>query len=295
MQLDHCVRRLLPLLLLVSLLFGAAAPPRAIVFMSDFGTTDDSVAICKGVMLSLAPQARLLDLTHTVPPFDVAAAARLLGGTTPYYPAGTVFVVVVDPGVGTPRRAIVARSKRGQFFVLPDNGLLSDVVVRDGLEGARSIANPSWQRPEARSATFHGRDVFAPVAAHLARGDDWRQVGPLVTDLVQLPPSTPIVDAAGIHGTVIDTDGPYGNLVTNVSAEQFRALGWTLRDQIPVELDARTVTAPWVATFGDVATGAPLIYIDSRGRFAMAINRGNFAAAYDVKPPTRLTIPRPNR
>ena len=275
-------------------LAAAAPPPRTIVFLSDFGTTDDSVAICKGVMWALAPQARIVDLTHEVPAYDVAAGARLLAGVTAYYPPDTVFVGVVDPGVGTARRAIVARSRRGQYFVLPDNGLLSDVAAQDGVLMARTIKNPRWQRPEARSATFHGRDVFAPVAARLARGDDWRDLGPLATDLVRLTTRPAHITADGLHGMVVGTDGPYGNLVTNVPAEVFLRLGWTRQSTVTVQLGERTVSAPFVGTFGDVPANAPLLYIDSRGRLALGINLGNFATTYGVTPPVELTIaPKP--
>src|SRR5580700_9759759 len=146
--------------------------------MTDFGTVDDSVAICKGVMYSISPEVRIVDLTHDVTPFSILAGARSLYGTTPYYAPGTVFVVVVDPGVGSARKAVVVKSKRGQYFVLPDNGLMTLVQDRDGIEGAREIKNRDWMIGAALSSTFHGRDIFSPVGAHLARGDDWTQVGP---------------------------------------------------------------------------------------------------------------------
>jgi S-adenosyl-L-methionine hydrolase (adenosine-forming) len=118
--------------------------PPTIVFMTDFGTVDDSVTICKGVMYSVMPSVRIVDLSHQVNPFSILDGARFLEGATPYYPAGTVFVVVVDPGVGSTRKAVIIRSKRGQYFVLPDNGLITLVAARDGLEGAHEIANTDW-------------------------------------------------------------------------------------------------------------------------------------------------------
>src|ERR1700730_7072745 len=143
--------------------------PQTIVFMTDFGVLDDSVAICRGVMYSVMPEVRIVDLTHQVTPYSILDGARFLHGATPYYPAGTVFVVVIDPGVGSPRRAIVAKSKRGQYFVLPDNGLLTLVEQRDGIEAAREITNPAWMIGSKLSSTFHGRDIFSPVGAHMAR------------------------------------------------------------------------------------------------------------------------------
>src|SRR5262249_15341659 len=122
---------------------GPASNTRAtIIFMTDFGTANDAVAICKAVILGLAPDARIMDITHQVTPFQIEEAARFLAGVTPYYPPGTIFLVVVDPGVGTSRKAVVVKSKKGQYFVLPDNGLISPVLDRDGLESAREITNP---------------------------------------------------------------------------------------------------------------------------------------------------------
>src|SRR4051812_48469038 len=152
--------------------------PPTVVFMTDFGTVDDSVNICKGVMYSVMPQLRIVDLTHEVTPFSILDGARFLYGATPYYPAGTVFVVVIDPGVGSARKSIVAHSRRGQYFVLPDNGLLTLVEQRDGIDAVREITNPDWMIGSKLSSTFHGRDIFSPAGAHVARGDDWTKVGP---------------------------------------------------------------------------------------------------------------------
>src|ERR1700683_5069352 len=135
--------------------------PQTIVFMTDFGVVDDSVSICRGVMYSIMPDVRIVDLTHQVTPISILDGARFLYGATPYYPAGTVFVVVIDPTVGSTRKAIVARSKRGQFFVLPDNGLLTLVEQRDGIEAVREITNPEWMIGSKLSSTFHGRDIFS--------------------------------------------------------------------------------------------------------------------------------------
>src|SRR5467141_597280 len=149
-----------------------------LVFMTDFGTANDAVAICKAVMVGIAPDIRIMDITHQVTPFSIEEGSRFLAGVTPYYPAGTVFLVVVDPGVGTSRKAVVVKSKKGQLFVLPDNGLITPVADRDGVEAAREVTNPAWMIGDKISSTFHGRDVFSPAAAHLAKGDDWTLVGP---------------------------------------------------------------------------------------------------------------------
>src|ERR1700720_318250 len=131
-----------------------------IVFMTDFGTANDAVAICKAVIMGITPDARIMDITHQVTPYQIEEASRFLAGVTPYYPAGTVFLVVVDPGVGTSRKAIVVKSKKEQYFVLPDNGLITPVTDRDGLEGAHEITNTAWMIGDNISSTFHGRDIF---------------------------------------------------------------------------------------------------------------------------------------
>jgi len=290
---------LLALLLALSLMAGAQTGkyPQTIVFMTDFGVVDDSVAICRGVMYSIMPEVRIVDLTHQVTPFSILDGARFLYGATPYYPAGTVFVVVIDPTVGSTRKAIVAKSKRGQYFVLPDNGLLTLVEQRDGIEGVHEITNTDWMIGTKMSSTFHGRDIFSPVGAHVARGEDWTKVGPemAVAALVRLDLRAARFDDRGISGEVIATDGPFGNLVTNVDAEDFLKLGYQRGQEVPVKVGEKEVKIKFVRTFSDVPVGHPLLYIDSRGHFALAVNQGSFAGVYGVKPPVELFIPRAGR
>src|SRR5467141_4216747 len=138
---------------------GKSGTRPTIVFMTDFGIANDAVAICKAVMLSIAPDARIMDITHRVTPYSIEEGARFLEGVSPYYPAGTVFVAVVDPGVGTSRKAVIVKSKKGQYFVLPDNGLVTPVIDRDGLASAREITNPNWIIQVPISSTFHGSDI----------------------------------------------------------------------------------------------------------------------------------------
>ena len=289
------------ILILVALCMGNRAIAQAsqpktiptIVFMTDFGTVDDSVAICRGVMYSIAPEVRIVDLTHQVTPFSILDGARFLYGATPYYPTGTVFVVVVDPGVGSTRKAIVLKSKRGQYFVLPDNGLMTLVQDRDGIEGAREITNRDWMIGAALSSTFHGRDIFSPVGAHLARGDNWTDVGPDLdlNKLVRLDIAPAKLDDHGLSGEVIATDGPYGNLVTNINAEDFLKLGYARGQTMRVTLGKSEMDIPFVRTFSDVPLKKPLLYIDSRGHLGLAVNQASFAATYNVKPPVAIFIP----
>jgi S-adenosylmethionine hydrolase len=263
-----------------------------IVFMTDFGTANDAVAICKGVMLSISPDARIMDITHEVTPFSIEEGARFLEGVTPYYPAGTVFVVVVDPGVGTSRKAMIVKSKKGQYFVLPDNGLITPVADRDGIEGAREIINTSWMIGDKVSSTFHGRDIFSPTAAHLAEGDDWTQAGPVVENLVRLRPKTATVAANGITGEVIGLDDPFGSLITDILGDDFKKLGYVYGDKVTLKIDQKDYTFPFQKTFGDVPVGQPLVYIDSRGRVGIAVNQRDFSKQYKIGPPVPILIPR---
>jgi S-adenosyl-L-methionine hydrolase (adenosine-forming) len=263
------------------------APP-TVVFMTDFGVVDDSVALCKGVMYSIAPELRIVDLTHEVTPFSILDGARFLYGASPYFAAGTVFVTVIDPGVGSTRKAVVVKTKRGQYFVLPDNGLMTLVQDRDGIEAVREITNRDWMIGTALSSTFHGRDIFSPVGAHLAHGADWTNVGPelAASKLVRLNLVAPHLDEHGLSGEVIATDGPFGNLVTDVSGEDFLKLGYGHGQNVHVSLGKTEMNIPFVRTFSEVPLKKPLLYIDSRGDVGLAVNQGSFAAMYSIKLPT---------
>ena len=268
-------------------------PARAtIVFMTDFGTANDAVAICKAVILSIAPDARLMDITHQVTPYSIEEGARFLAGVTPYYPPGTIFLVVVDPGVGTTRKAVIVKTKKRQYFVLPDNGLITPVIERDGLDSAREIANTAWMLKPQISSTFHGRDVFSPAAARLVEGWDYMMAGPVVPQLVQLTPKTAVTSEAGIHGEVIGLDDPYGSLITDIPAEEFKKLGYEIGDKIIVQLDKKPFSVPYEKTFMDVPVGDALLYMDSRGRIGLALNQGNFSQVHRITPPSTIFIPR---
>ena len=269
---------------------AAPAQKPLIVFMTDYGTVDDAVAICKGVIKTLAPDAEIVDLTHQVTPYSISEGARLLGRTSQYYPPGTIFLTVIDPGVGTSRRSIIVRTRRGQFFVLPDNGLITLVVDRDGVDGIREITNPKWSSVESSSSTFHGRDIYAPTAAHLQRGDDWADAGPELKSLTRLDIHRVTFDSTGIQGEVVALDGPFGNLVTNIEGQELAKLGYHLGDTVRVRLSGSEFSVPFVTTFGKVPVGKPLLFIDSRGLASLAINQGSFASKYGIAPPVPLKI-----
>jgi S-adenosylmethionine hydrolase len=290
--------RLLPAIFLATTALTAQLPKPAqhvVGFMTDFDVKDDAIGICKAVMVGIDPGIRIIDISHQVTPYDIAEGARFLAGSAPYFPADAVFVVVIDPGVGSTRKAIIAHSRRGQFFVLPDNGLLT-LMPSDGpgqIVEAREITNTAWMIGARLSSTFHGRDIFSPAGAHLARGDNWSQAGPAldVAKLVRLNIHDPTLDNTGLVGEVLGLDGPFGNVILNVPSETFAKLGYHLGDHVPVTIDGHVYNVPFVKTFSDVPVGSPLLYIDSRGRVALSINQRNFAEQYKVVPGLSLSIP----
>jgi S-adenosylmethionine hydrolase len=268
-----------------------AAHP-TIVFMTDFGTANDAVAICKAVIIQILPDVRIMDITHQVTPFSIEEGSRFLAAVTPYYPANTVFLGVVDPGVGTSRKAIIVRTKKGQYFVLPDNGLVTPVVDRDGFDGAREITNSGWMIGAGISSTFHGRDIFSPAAAHLAAGEDWSLAGPEVMALVRLNPRAAKADETGVAGQIIGLDDPFGSLISDITKSDFAPLGYSLGDKVTVKIGGKPFTMPFVKTFMDVPVGQMLLYVDSRGRLGVALNQRDFSKTYKITPPTAIYIPR---
>jgi S-adenosylmethionine hydrolase len=166
------------------------------------------------------------------------------------------------------------------------------VEDRDGIEAAREISNQDWMIGARISSTFHGRDIFSPVGARIARGDDWTQVGPEIKQLVRLDLKPAKLEDRGLSGEVIALDGPFGNLVTNMDAEDFLKLGYQRGDRLKATIAGREIEMPFVKTFSDVPLKQPLLFIDSRGRVSFAVNQGSFAATYDIHPPQPVFIPR---
>jgi S-adenosylmethionine hydrolase len=270
----------------------ASSARPAIVFMTDFGTANDAVAICRAVIYGIAPDVRITDITHQVTPFSIEEASRFLYGVTPYYPAGTVFLVVVDPGVGTSRKAIAVKSKKGQYFILPDNGVITPVLDRDGLAEAREITNQHWMIETPLSSTFHGRDIFSPAAAHLAAGWEFNLVGPPVQQLVRLSVKSAAVSDKGIEGDIIGLDDPFGSLITNIPGESLKNLGYTVGEKVLLQINKKMIALPYAKTFMDVAVGESLLYVDSRGRVGIAVNQDNYSKKFNIAPPGKIFIPR---
>jgi hypothetical protein len=251
-------------------------------FLTDFGDRDPSAAICAGVVLSICPDAHVLELTRTIRPFAIRDGAVSLAAAVPYLPVG-VHVAVVDPGVGTERLPIAVRTARGDVLVGPDNGLLSLAATRlGGAVEARAITDPAWHLP-AVTSSFHGRDIFAPVAAHLARGVPFASFGPLVplTELVELNVPRAEMRPGELMTAVVYVDG-FGNVkLAGGPAELHDALGdlddGTVLTAVFPDADgvARTESIPWQDTFGRVPVGALLLYEDSLGRLCIAENQGS--------------------
>ncbi len=285
----------LTLIFLFSLsIFGEGAPalPAPIVFTSDFGTQDDGVAIVKGIILSVEPTVKIVDMTHEVPAFSVRDAGRFVANTAPHFPKGTVFLTLVDRNVGGVRKPIVMKSKKGHYFVQPDNGIITLVGDRDGIEEVREISGDKWVTKAALSGAHPWRDVYAPVAARIARGDNFTEVGPVMEKSLRLNPEKFKVDSQGIKGEVIALDGPFGNLITNITSASILSAGYALGDKLSVSIGSKPYLVPFVKTFDDVPVNEMLLYIDSTDHVALAINQGNFASKHKIKPPQKISIPR---
>lgn len=268
-----------------------AQPARPVIgFLTDFGL-DGAAATCKGVILSICRDAQIVDICHTVRKFAIRDGAYVLRSTLPYLPAG-VHLAIVDPGVGTARQAVAVRTRRGDVLVGPDNGLLLPAAeALDGAVAARSLENRAYWLPSATSSTFHGRDVFAPVAGHLAaRSASFDDLGPELSpgDLVRLPPLAASVHA-GMLQTVVTYVDSFGNLRLAGGRSHLEAALGPLGTGLPliVELGAggagpmREATTFGV-TFGSVPQGASLLYVDSSGGLAFADNQGSAAARLGV-------------
>lgn len=274
------------------------------VFGTDYGTRDGAVAAMKGVALGVDPTLVLHDLTHGIPPFDIWYGAYQLSVTLPYWPRGTVFVMVVDPGVGTQRGAVVARTRSGHYIVGPDNGLLTLVAGEPGIEAVRRIDETRHRRPgSAQSFTFYGRDVFALVAAELASGAiTFEEIGPeLPGGVVRLPYEVAAFKDGVASGMIAVLDVNYGNVWTNVDRATFDRLGVAKGEKVWVRLshDGQTMygweLVSFVDTFGDVPEGTSLVYFNSEDKVALAINYGNFAEVYGIEagPGWRAEFERP--
>jgi len=261
-----------------------------VTLLTDYGHDDDFAGICHAVIASVAPEVRVIDLTHGIPRFDVRRGALALRDALPYLPVG-VHVAVVDPQVGTERRAVALSTAEGRMFVGPDNGLLSLAADRaGGVEVAVDITR-SPHRLEPVSATFHGRDLFAPVAARLAAGSEMADAGtpldPGELQTIELP--RPSMDADTLVTHVLYTDG-FGNATLDAGHEDLAGSGLTLGRPVDVQVGGRRLAATYTSSFADVEPGDAILYEDAQRALALAINRGNAAAAFGLAPDTEVRL-----
>ena len=270
---------------------AARREPATILFLTDFGVRDGAVAACKGVMLSIAPDVEIVDLTHDVPPYDIEIAGEVIEQALPFYRTGTVTVAVVDPGVGSERKAIAVLTRRGHVLVGPDNGLFTLVMQTEGVERAVELRNARYFRVEQTSFTFHGRDIFAPVAAHLAAGTPLDSLGPPITPMM-LDTRPARLSTGRIEGTVRYIEDPYGNVVTDIRPALLDSLGARLGDSLEVRVRSRTLRLPWRSTFSDVPVGQTLAVMHSRGVLSFSVNQGDFASRFGVKRKDSVSVRR---
>ncbi len=278
------------ILLFVFLFFSLCSSQSALVFQTDFGLKDGAVACMKGVAFGVDPQLKMFDVTHEIPAYDIWAAAYQLKQTAPYWPSGTVFVSVVDPGVGTERKSIVMKTKSDHYFVTPDNGTLTLVAEDLGVAEVRQIDEKTNRLAGSeKSYTFHGRDVYAYTGARLASGKiSFEQVGPLLSAKVEMIAyEKPRFEQNAVWGTIPILDTQYGNIWTNLDEQTFLKLGVKIGGEVIVQIKEEEKIVwegkmPYVRTFGDVPVGEPLLYLNSVLCVSFAINQESFAANHKI-------------
>jgi len=262
-----------------------------LVLQSDFGVKDSAVASMKGVAVGVSRDLDIYDLTHEVPAYNIWEASLRLAQVAEYWPTGTVFVSVVDPGVGTARKSVVLKTKSGHYFVSPDNGSLTAVAELLGVEAVREI-NEAVNRlaNSERSYTFHGRDVYAYTGARLAADViSFEEVGrELPAEVLSIPYQKPRFDGGRVYGNIEILDPQFGNIWTNIDRETFKMLELEPGDKVSLEIFngdtvVLTQTLPYFPTFGRVSVGKPLIYLNSLNKVSLAINQGNYSATYDIQ------------
>ncbi len=261
-----------------------------VTFLSDFGVEDDFAGTCRGVIKRIAPDADVIDITHGIEPQSVLQGALVLANTLPYMPEG-IHLAVVDPGVGTPRRALVVRTGDGRLLVGPDNGLLVPAAERlGGVSAAFEITNRSYAL-EPVSATFHGRDIFAPAAAHLTTGLDPGRLGEAVEadTLVRLEIPQAEIGERRIRARCLYVDR-FGNIQLNVHVDQLEALGILPGRRIEVELAMDRFYALAARTFAEAGAGDIVLYEDAYRNIALAISRGNAAQTFGVRAGTEVRL-----
>lgn len=257
-----------------------------ITLTTDFGHRDPFVGVMKGVVLSICPEARLVDLTHEIPPQGVSEAAFVLAQSFAYFPSGTIHVAVVDPGVGSFRKPIIARTDR-HFFVGPDNGIFAWVELSAPFVEVVAVENPDAMLPSV-SNTFHGRDVFAPAAAHLACGRDLSAFGPRLSRWAVLDLPEPEIQETAIVGQVLWVDH-FGNLITNIARTHLE--GWARGGRFIIGIGPAAVDGV-LTSYAGAEPGQALAIFGSSGFLELAVNRGSAACAFSAQRGDRVRVVR---
>ena len=251
-----------------------------ISLLSDFGHKDPYVAEMKAVILSINPQARIVDITHEIEKFNIRMGAYVLASVTPYFPPNTTHVAVVDPGVGTKRRSIIAETNRS-LYVGPDNGILMLAAHKEDIINVYQIDNPKYMLSQV-SKTFHGRDIFAPAAAHLTEGNKPSDFGPAIQDYILPEFAKPHARNGEMLGEVLHIDD-FGNIISNISAEDLEKMGFREANSLLVMLGGKTLTIQFCSAYGEVASGTPLALIGSSNFLEVAVNQGSASRIFEAK------------
>jgi len=285
--------KLIAILICITIFLNSCTDPKrnAMVFMTDYGTKDGAVSSMKGVAHSVDKDIALFDITHEIPAYNIWEAAYRLNQSASYWPAGTVFVSVVDPGVGTERKSIVVETKTGHYFVSPDNGTLTLVADELGITAAREIDETINRRSNSKqSYTFHGRDLYAYAGAKLASGKiSFKEIGPLLTvPLRRLSYQKPVFENGVIKGNIPVLDIQYGNVWTNINDTLFKNLQVISGEKLHIVIHNKDSllyqgVIPFVNTFGDVPEKQPLAYLNSLMNVSFAFNMGNFSDSLQIK------------
>jgi len=251
-----------------------------VTLLSDFGLKDPYVAEMKAVVLSICPEATLVDISHEIKKFDVRMGAFVLASAAPHFPSGSVHVAVVDPGVGTSRRPITIETKRS-FYVGPDNGLLVLSARKEGIRRAYHITNRRYMLPKI-SRTFHGRDVFSCAAAYLAKGVLPSEFGPEIHDYAVPEFAKPQLEGAKLLGEILYIDG-FGNVITNISAGDLEKLDVSEGRFLQVKIGDKTLKLRFCSAYGEVPVGSPLAVIGGSDFLELSVNQGSAAKKFNVK------------
>ncbi|HIF6804197.1 TPA: SAM hydrolase/SAM-dependent halogenase family protein [Escherichia coli] len=283
-------KTLATLFLLTCLGSSSAYADNALILQTDFSLKDGAVSAMKGVAFGVDHNLKIFDLTHEIPPYNIWEGAYRLYQTASYWPQGSVFVSVVDPGVGTDRKSVVLKTKNGQYFVSPDNGTLTLVAQTLGIDSVREIDEKANRlKGSEKSYTFHGRDVYAYTGACLASGAiTFEQVGPeLPAKVVELSYQKAKATKGEVKGNIPILDIQYGNVWSNISDELLKQAGIKLNDTLCVTISEGSQQKyagkmPYVASFGDVPEGQPMVYLNSLLNVSVALNMDNFAQKHQV-------------